>query len=224
MALGTWALRQLTTTDFSAIHDLEDLELQIRSLSRLAGLSYDEATMSVRRAWTASVAGSRSHGSPGEASADRVASLGAARPAPGRLPAEAGGTVEFLAAAVADEGSPDDGFQTPRNSYGRRLDPFSTPSPQGPSLLGALPKEGPKGLWKGIAAAKGPEANSPPVRAPAAAAAEPGASPGGASPPREVIDREMLEMIKDMRDLIKAPPSPPKDGRAAPVLGNDEIA
>ena len=31
-------------------------------------------------------------------------------------------------------------------------------------------------------------------------------------------------MIKDMRDLIKAPPSPPKDGRAAPVFGNDEIA
>ena len=103
MALGMWALRKLTTTDFSAIQDLENLELQIRGLSRLAGLSYEEATMSIRHAWTASVAGSRSYTSPGDASADRVASLGAAAPAQGGSPAGAGGSVEFLAAAGAGE-------------------------------------------------------------------------------------------------------------------------
>ena len=31
-------------------------------------------------------------------------------------------------------------------------------------------------------------------------------------------------MIRDMCDLIKAPPSPEKDGRAAPAHSNDEIA
>ena len=210
MTLVCWALRKLTTTDFSAIQDLEALELQIRGLSRLAGLSYEEATKAIGRAWTMSFAGSRSHRSPGEASADRVASLGAARPAPGGLPAEAGGAVEFLAAAGAGGGSPGDGFLTPRS--GRRLDPFSTPSPARPGLLGALPKEGPKGPWRDIAAAKGPEENSPPGRIPAAAAAMPIASPGGLSPPREALDREMLELIKDVRDSIKAPSSPLQNG------------
>ena len=146
MTLGMWALRKLTTTDFAAVQDLENLELQIRGLSRIAGLSYEEATMSIRRAWTASVAGSRSYRSPGDASADRVPSLGAAAPVQGGSPAGAGDSVEFLAAAGAGDGSPGDGFQTPRNSNGRRLDPFSTPSPQGPGLLGALPKEKPNGL------------------------------------------------------------------------------
>ncbi len=36
VALGTWALRKLKTIDLSAVQDLEDLELQISGLSRLA--------------------------------------------------------------------------------------------------------------------------------------------------------------------------------------------
>ena len=50
------------------------------------------------------------------------------------------------------------------------------------------------------------------------------ASPGGLSPPREALDREMLELIKDVCDSIKAPSSPLKNGQAATALGSDEIA
>ena len=46
----------------------------------------------------------------------------------------------------------------------------------------------------------------------------------GLSPPREALDREMLELIKDVRDSIKAPSSPLKNGQAATALGSDEIA
>ena len=145
--LSVWALRKLSTTDFSTVLNVEDLELQIRGLSRLAGLTYEEATKSIQRVWTASVAATRSHRSPGDASTNQAVSPGAAVPAAGRSSAAVGGAVEFLAAAGAGGGSPGDGFLTPRS--GRRLDPFSTPSPAKPGLLGALPKEGPKGSCTG---------------------------------------------------------------------------
>ena len=41
---------------------------------------------------------------------------------------------------------------------------------------------------------------------------------------REHLDREMLELIKDVRDSIKAPSSPLKNGQVATALGSDEIA
>ena len=48
--LSEWALRKMTTTDFSMVLNLEDLEMQVRGLSRLAGLTYEEATMAIQRA------------------------------------------------------------------------------------------------------------------------------------------------------------------------------
>ena len=84
--------------------------------------------------------------------------------------------------------------------------------------MGAPPESRPRGPWKGIAAAKEAEVDSPSGVVPGAAAAEPIALSGGQSPPREALDREMLELIKDVRDSIKAPSSPLKN------VGSDEIA
>ncbi len=70
------------------------------------------------------------------------------------------------------------------------------------------PESGPRGPWKGIAAAKETEVDSPSGVVPEAAAAA----------PREALDREFLELIKDMRDSMKAPSSPLKN------VGSDEIA
>ena len=95
---------------------------------------------------------------------------------------------------------------------------FSTPSPTGPGLLGVPPESGPRGPWKGIAAAKEAEVDSPSGVVPGAAAAVPIAPSGGRSPPREALDREMRELIKNVRDSIKAPSSPLKN------VGSDEIA
>ena len=147
--LSEWALRKMTTTDFSMVPNLEELEMQVRGLSRLAGLTYEEATMAIRRAWSASTAGTRSHRSPADVSTDQAASPGAVGPAASKTSAAAGGAVESLAPARSGGGSPGDGFSTPR--AGRRLDPFSTPSPTG--LLGMPLESGPRGPWKGIAAA-----------------------------------------------------------------------
>jgi hypothetical protein len=47
--LGEWALRQTTTTDLHRIMSFEELEAQVRALSRLAGLNYDEATATIQR-------------------------------------------------------------------------------------------------------------------------------------------------------------------------------
>ena len=57
-------------------------------------------------------------------------------------------------------------------------------------------------------AAKEAEVDSPSGVVPGAAAAVPIAPSGGRSPPREALDREMLELIKDVRVSIKAPSSP----------------
>ena len=38
--LGGWALRKMTTTDFAMILNVDELEMQVRGLSRLAGLTY----------------------------------------------------------------------------------------------------------------------------------------------------------------------------------------
>ena len=63
----------------------------------------------------------------------------------------------------------------------------------------------PRGPWKGIA--KGGEVHSP--SAPAVAA--------GGSPPREVVDNEMLGLIRAMRSELDAAPV------AQPKLSADEI-
>jgi hypothetical protein len=62
-SLGEWATRQMTTTDFHHILSFDELEARVRALSRLAGLSYDEATKSIVRIWTA--------GSPGPSGQSR---------------------------------------------------------------------------------------------------------------------------------------------------------
>ncbi len=49
--LPEWSLRQMMTTDFTKINNFEALDLQIRELGRLAGLSYAEATTHIKRAW-----------------------------------------------------------------------------------------------------------------------------------------------------------------------------
>ena len=64
--LSEWALRKMTTTDFAMVLNVEDLEMQVRGLSRLAGLTYEEATMAIQRAWSASTAGTRSRRSPAD--------------------------------------------------------------------------------------------------------------------------------------------------------------
>ena len=185
--LSEWALRKMTTTDFTMIQQVESLEMQVRGLSRLAGLTYEEATVNIQRAWSASTTGTRSYRSPADASAGQVASPGVGGPAASKTSAAAVGAVESLAPANPGGGSPADGFSTPR--AGRRLGPFSTPSPTG--LLGMPLESGPRGPWKGIAAATA--VDSPSGWVPGAAAAEPSAPSGGHSPPREDLDREMLE-------------------------------
>ena len=63
-SMAEWSLRQMTTTDFTMISNVEALELQIRGLGRLAGLSYAEATTHIERAWSSSTVGTRSQRSP----------------------------------------------------------------------------------------------------------------------------------------------------------------
>ena len=112
--LSEWALRQMTTTDFTMVPNVEDLEMQVRGLSRLAGLTYEEATMAIQRAWSASTAGMRSHMSPADVSTGQAASPGVDGPAASKTSAAAGGAVEPLAPAGSGGGSPGDGFSTPR--------------------------------------------------------------------------------------------------------------
>ena len=59
--MSEWALRKMSTTDFSMVPNLEGLKMQVRGPSRLAGLTYEEDTMAIQRAWSASTAGTRSH-------------------------------------------------------------------------------------------------------------------------------------------------------------------
>ena len=64
--LSEWALRKMTTTDFAMILNVEDLEMQVRGLSRLAGLTYEEATASIQRAWSIPTVSTRSYRSPAD--------------------------------------------------------------------------------------------------------------------------------------------------------------
>ena len=75
--LSEWSLRQMMTKDFTKINNFKALELQIRELGRLAGLSYAEATTHIERAWSSSTVGTRSQRSPDGASPGRVASSAA---------------------------------------------------------------------------------------------------------------------------------------------------
>ena len=153
--LAEWSLRQMMTTDFTKISNFDALELQIRGLGRLAGLSYAEATTHIERAWSSSTVGTRSQRSPDGASPGQVASSAAGTSA--TKPATAEKAAEFLAPNGAGGGSPngarggaphaEPGFSTPR--LGTRL-PFGTPSVAGAALLGS-PGSGPKGPWENLA-------------------------------------------------------------------------
>ena len=196
--MAEWSLRQMTTSDFTRYDDFETLELQIRNLGRLAGLTYDEATMNIQRAWSGSLAGTHGQKSPDGASPGRMASSAAGTSA--TKPTQVGTAAEFLAPNEgAGSGSPngaaggtrEPGFSTPR--VGTRL-PFATPA--GAPLLGS-PASGPDGLRASLA--QGGAVDSP--SAPAVAAA------GGGSPPREEVNIQILEMMKDFREQMKAPAS-----------------
>ena len=103
-SLTEWSLRQMMTTDFTMISDFDALELQIRGLGRLAGLSYAEATTHIERAWSSSIVGTRSQRSPDGASPGQVASSAAGTLATKPLTAET--AAEFLAPNGAGSGSP----------------------------------------------------------------------------------------------------------------------
>ncbi len=73
MGLSQWALRKLACSDFASITDIGPLEMQVQAVSRLAGLSYEEGSAAIERAWAQSVAGTNSNSSPGHASAEFLA-------------------------------------------------------------------------------------------------------------------------------------------------------
>ena len=93
--MSEWALRQMTTTDCTRYDEFETLEMQIRGLGRLAGLSYAEATMNVQRAWSGSLEGAPGQKSPDGASPGRVTSSAAGTSA--TKPTQAEAAAEFLA-------------------------------------------------------------------------------------------------------------------------------
>ena len=178
--------------------------MQIREFGRLAGLSYAEATTHIERAWSSSTVGTRSQRSPDGASPGRVASSAAGTSA--TKPATAEKAAEFLAPNGAGGGSPngarggaphaEPGFSTPR--VGTRL-PFGTPPVAGAPLLGS-PGSGPKGPWENLAQGGAVDSSSAPVTAEA----------GERSPPREEVSLQILELMKDFREQMKA--SPPPEG------------
>ncbi len=53
--LAAWASRLMNVTDFTLIKELESMEVQVRAMSRLAGLSYEEATEIICRTWFTSL-------------------------------------------------------------------------------------------------------------------------------------------------------------------------
>ena len=85
------------------------------------------------------------------------------------------------------------GFSTPRARLSFGVSPAEA----------AAAVSAPRAPWKGIA--KGGEVDSP--SAPAAASAR--------SPPREVLDMQMLELIRDMRYQIKTPAAAPQKNLTA---------
>ncbi len=52
--IARWAFNMFTLLDFTEIRELESLEIQVRALSRLAGLTYDDATCKIRQNFTSS--------------------------------------------------------------------------------------------------------------------------------------------------------------------------
>jgi hypothetical protein len=58
--LSEWALCLMTTTDFHKITSFDELEAQVRALSRLVGLTYEEATGTILRIWCAGSSGTHS--------------------------------------------------------------------------------------------------------------------------------------------------------------------
>ena len=183
-------------------------------MGRLGGLSYAEATTHIERAWSSSTVGTRSQRSPDGASPGRVASSAAGTSA--TKPATAEKAAEFLAPNGAGGGSPngarggaphaEPGFSTPR--LGTRL-PFGTPSVAGAALLGS-PGSGPGGPWENLAQGGAVDSPSAPVAADA----------GGRSPPREEVNLQILELMKDFRESRKTSPSP----AGAKSMTADEIA
>jgi hypothetical protein len=97
--IAPWGMRQLLSQDFGEVAEFATLEAQVRALSRLAGLTYEEATAQLNRIWYSTPAGSaarRSQGSgrvrsshfstpkrttPGRSGEDGGADADAARPA-----------------------------------------------------------------------------------------------------------------------------------------------
>ena len=210
-----WSLRKMMTTDFASITDAARLEMQVRGLARLAGLSFEEASVAMDRAWTNSQRGWNS--SPGATSV---------RATPESGPTEAA-SVEQLAAAREREQRSPAGPSTLRRSVPSpgRQDPFKTPSPPRPSAWAApqLPTGGPKGPWTGIAAHRGtPVVPRMPDMSGVPADAVPGSPPAVTSPSRDAVDREMLEMVKDVRATLASAPRPPAPPERAP-LSQEEI-
>ena len=212
-SLSFWALRKMTTTDFASITDAARLEMQVRGLARLAGLSYEEASAAMDRAWTNSQRGWNS--SPGATSV-RVTPEGGLT--------EAASVEQLAAVKERGDGSPA-GSSTPRRSVPSPANPFKTPSPPRPSAWGGppLPTEGPKGPWTGIAAHRGtPVVPRMPDMSGVSADAVPGSPPAVTSPSRDAVDREMLEMVKDVRATLASAPRPPAPPERAP-LSQEEI-
>ena len=64
-SIALWAARQLLGQRFEDVADFATLEGQVRALSRLAGLSYGEATAHLNRIWYSTPAGSAARRSQG---------------------------------------------------------------------------------------------------------------------------------------------------------------
>lgn len=100
MSLGEWAMRQMATTDFHQIMSFDELEAQVRALSRLAGLSYGEASEKLVQIWTAGSSGWCSQTRSPAATTPEAGATGAAA-----MPAASGRVAEILSPGRAG-GSP----------------------------------------------------------------------------------------------------------------------
>jgi hypothetical protein len=112
-SIALWAARQLLSQSFEDVADFATLEGHVRALSRLAGLTYAEATAHLSRTWYSTPAGSAARRSQGNGRTHSSHLTTPKRTAPGR----------------SGEGS---------GPGARAAGPAETPSPQVKSEVGEL--------------------------------------------------------------------------------------